>query len=125
MGVNVLVVDDSSIIRAVIRKTLSMTGLDIGEVYEAANGARACDVLSEHKVGLVLADINMPEMNGVELVYRMEQEERWADIPVVIISSDRSNAREQAMFEHGVKAYIKKPFRPEDFRDVLGPLVER
>ncbi len=123
MSYCVLVVDDSAIVRAMVRKALSMAGLDLGEVHEATNGREALDLLRKTWVDVVFADINMPEMNGVELVHAMKADEVLSGTPVVIVSSERSELRIEELRRGGAVAYVKKPFRPEHFRGVVDGLL--
>ena len=124
MSLSVLVVDDSAIVRTVVRKVLALTGLDIGQLHEAAHGGEALDVLRRTPVDLVLADVNMPTMNGVELLAEMHRDPDLAGVPVVIVSSDRTEPRIEQLHRTGARAYVTKPFRPEQLgkvlRDVLG-----
>lgn len=125
MSFAVLVVDDSSIIRAMVRKSIAMSGIDVGQLHEASNGREALEVLASNWVDIVFADLNMPEMNGTELVAKMAEDSMLVSTPVVIVSSEHSDARIEEMKRRGIRAYIKKPFRPENFREVvtevLGP----
>ncbi|MCD6569264.1 MAG: response regulator [Deltaproteobacteria bacterium] len=124
MAYNILIVDDSSIIRKVLIKTLSLAKIPVGELYEAANGKEALDTLNDSWVDLVFADINMPVMSGVEMIEKMRESGLLESIPVVIISTEGSSTRIDELKAKGVKAYVRKPFTPEDiekvFRDVMG-----
>jgi two-component system, chemotaxis family, chemotaxis protein CheY len=123
MSYSVLVADDSAIVRAMVKKALVMAGLDLGAVHEAADGREALAVLGKSWVDVVFADINMPVMNGLELVREMRETPAFAATPVVIVSSDRSRARMEELERCGVRAYVKKPFRPEQFRSVVDGLL--
>ena len=115
----VLIVDDSSIVRSVARKVLALSGVEVEPVYEAGNGREALDVLRRARVDLVLADVNMPTMDGVELLAEMHRDPALSRIPVVIISSDRSETRIAELARTGARAYVTKPFRPEQLGKVL------
>jgi two-component system chemotaxis response regulator CheY len=119
----VLIVDDSQIIRGAVKKSILMSGLDISEAAEASNGQEALQVLATDWVDIVFADLNMPVMGGIELVERMSKDPALCNIPVVIVSSDQRQAMIDEMKGRGVKGYIKKPFRPENFRDVVQELL--
>jgi two-component system, chemotaxis family, chemotaxis protein CheY len=125
MSYRVLIVDDSSVIRAMVRRTINLAGLPVGAIFEAANGKEALEILDREWIDMVLADLNMPEMSGSELVERMAADDLMVSIPVVIISSEYSPPRVEELRRRGVRAYLRKPFRPEGFRDVvlgiLGP----
>jgi two-component system chemotaxis response regulator CheY len=115
----VLVADDSAVVRSMVRKALSITGVAIGAVHEAANGREALAVLAREPVDVVFTDVNMPEMGGLELVERMRADAALGAIPVVVLSSERSEALAGVLRDRGVQAYLTKPFRPEDFREVV------
>lgn len=120
---NILVVDDSATIRAMVKRTIDMIGLDVGEIYEASNGIEALAQLADHKVAVILVDINMPTMNGIQLLTRMKQNVDLRDIPAVIATTEGSQARIDQLTKLGVAGYIRKPFQPEQLRDVLIPLL--
>lgn len=123
MAANILVVDDSGTMRAMIKRTLAMSGLDVGEVYEAANGIEALAQMATHTISVVLLDINMPVMNGIQLVARIRDDERLRDMPVIIASTEGSETRIAELIAAGARGFIRKPFRPEQLRDVLAPFV--
>ena len=117
MALNIMIVDDSPVMRTFIRKVVRLTGLDLNEVFEAGDGQDALNFLREHWTDLVLTDINMPRMNGEEFVRRKEEDELLRDIPVIVVSTDSSQSRIQRMLALGAKGYISKPFLPEVLRD--------
>jgi two-component system chemotaxis response regulator CheY len=114
-----LVVDDSPVTRKMVRRVLGLCGLDVGEVIEAADGSEALEKLGQHRVDLVLADINMPVMNGIELVERMSRDPELCLVPVVIVATPMSQDRVEFVLDKGARAYLAKPFRPEALRDVV------
>lgn len=117
MALNIMIVDDSPVMRAFIRKVVGLTGLDVGEYCEAGDGDIALKLLEEHWVDLILTDINMPHMNGEELVLWLEGDELLRTIPVIVVSTDSSHSRVQRMLALGAKGYVSKPFLPEALRD--------
>lgn len=123
MSYSILVVDDSTIVRTMVRKALGTAGLDIGQVHEAADGREALELLGRTWIDVVFADVNMPHMGGVELVRAMRQTPALAATPVVIVSSERSQARIDELRANGVQGYVQKPFRPEHFRAVIDGLL--
>ncbi len=123
MSYNILIVDDSDIIRSVIKKSLLMSGLEVGNIFEAANGKEALQKLADEWVDIVFSDINMPEMNGLELIEKMSADQLLEKTPVVVISTERSQARIDRLTELGIRSYIKKPFRPEDLRDAVKTIL--
>jgi two-component system, chemotaxis family, chemotaxis protein CheY len=123
MGINVLVVDDSSTMRSMVARTLQMSGLPIGEISQAANGQEGLDVLERQWVDLVLVDINMPVMGGLEMIQKLREKEQFARLPVVVVSTESSQTRIEQVQQQGVQ-FIHKPFTPEIIRQVIGQLVE-
>jgi two-component system chemotaxis response regulator CheY len=114
MALNILIVDDSPVMRAFIRKVVGLTGLDVGEICEAADGEEALTLLRRQWMDLVLTDINMPQMNGEELVRRMEADVLLRSVPVIVVSTDASENRVENLLALGAKGYVTKPFLPED-----------
>ncbi len=123
MGYNVLIVDNSVIIRKMVAKTLAISDLDISEYHFAENGLQALEKLDELWIDIVFADINMPGMNGVEMIEEMSRRNLLSSVPVVVISTERSRQRIEALKELGVKAYLQKPFVPEEFARVVKDLL--
>ena len=119
MSFNVLVVDDSPPMRQVIKKVIQISGFDVGELLEAGNGKEALKVLSSHWVDVILLDIHMPEMDGIEMLRRLSEEDLWKRIPVIMVTTE---GREQVIEEAkrlGAKGYVKKPFNPEQIKEIL------
>ena len=125
MSYNILVVDDSVTVRSVIAKTLDLAGVPVGQLYQAANGQEALAVLGETWVDLVFADINMPVMNGIEMVDRMSADGMLKTVPVVIVSTEGSATRIEELRAKGVRAYMRKPFTPERLREVVNEVLEK
>ncbi len=119
MAYNVLVVDDSRSMRKVIIKTLKLSGFDIGEIYEASNGKEALEVLDSNWVDLILSDIHMPVMNGIEFVKNLRKNEMYKDIPVILITTESNEERLNEAMALGAQGYIRKPFQPEQIREYL------
>ena len=119
MSFNILVVDDSKTIRSVIKKTLNIAGVPIGELYEAANGQEGLNVMQNNWVDLVFADINMPVMTGIEMIKKMEEDKLLERMPVIIVSTEGSKTRVEELIKRGVRAFIKKPITPELLRNVV------
>ncbi|MBD3244000.1 MAG: response regulator [Chitinivibrionales bacterium] len=125
MAYNVLLVDDSVTVREVIARTLALADIPLGAVYHAANGVEALEMLEKSWIDVVFADLNMPLMNGIELVERMSQAGLMATIPVVIVSTDGSITRVEELKAKGVSAYVRKPFTPELLRGVVEQVLGR
>ena len=119
MAHSVLIVDDSPVMRSFIRRTLSLSGFEIGECVEAGNGEEALAQLGAHRIDIILTDINMPGMNGEELLRRLCADGILRTIPAVVISTDATNERIVRMIELGAQGYMSKPFTPESLREEL------
>jgi two-component system, chemotaxis family, chemotaxis protein CheY len=123
MAFNVLIVDDSTSMRAVIKRTIRVSGFNVGDYWEASDGHEALKVLQCEWVDLVLTDINMPNMNGMELVAQMKTDDLMGAIPVVMVTTEGSEKRIQESMALGASGYIKKPFLPEDIKRTLSDIM--
>lgn len=123
MAYNILVVDDSATMRAVIAKALRLGGVDVGTLFEAGNGFEGLEVLREEWIDLVLADINMPGMGGMRMVEEMKADAGLGSIPIVIVSTEGSSARLGELRERGVSAFLRKPFPPEELKRTVEALL--
>lgn len=119
MSFNVLIVDDSFSMRSVIKKVLSMSGFHMDQCFDANNGREGLAVLEKEWVDVILSDINMPEMDGLEMLRKMKENPVYQNIPVIVISTEGSEDRISEAFSHGAKGFIKKPFLPEDLKKIL------
>lgn len=119
MSVNILVVEDCDLIRKVMVKTIGLAGIPLVTMHEAANGAEALEIIGEQWVDLILADLNMPVMDGFEMIERLYADGVTRSIPVVVVSTEGSETRMHELREKGIAAYVRKPFTPEDIRDVV------
>jgi two-component system chemotaxis response regulator CheY len=124
MSINVLIVDDSVTIRAMIKKALQICLPDLGEISEAENGISALARLTEKNFDVILTDINMPRMDGARLIEKLYSQPKFANIPVIVISTDGSRERITALGQNGVRGYLHKPFRPEQLKDLLSEILE-
>lgn len=125
MALNILIVDDSCLVRKAIKRIIEMIDLDDGNIYEAENGLEALDLLNKEKIDLVLSDLNMPEMGGIEMYQRMRTEDKTKSIPVVIVTTESSVSRVKELLEDGIKDYLHKPFTPEEFREIIFHTLEK
>ncbi|MCD4754711.1 MAG: response regulator [Deltaproteobacteria bacterium] len=123
MSFNVLIVDDSRSMRAVIKKTISMSGFKMDQCLEARNGREALDVLAKDWVDVIVSDINMPEMNGLEFLGELKKDDLLKAIPAIVISTEGSKKRIQDAFDLGAMGFIKKPFFPEEIKKVLYKVI--
>jgi two-component system chemotaxis response regulator CheY len=115
----ILIVDDSAMMRKMIRRVLALVDVPIDEIFEAANGVEALSILQEHEIDVLLTDINMPVMTGTELLREIAGGKRWINLRRVIISTDGSASRRDEAAGLDVRCYLEKPFSPEVIRDVL------
>jgi two-component system chemotaxis response regulator CheY len=123
MPCNILIVDDSQTMRKVIRKAISISGFNLGKCLEAGNGKEALEILSLHHVDIILADLNMPVMNGIEMIQEIRKDENYLHIPVVLITTEGSEKRLEELRRIGVNGYIQKPFYPEMVRNILTQIL--
>jgi len=123
MAYNILIVDDSTPMRAVIKKVVKASGFDVGQFFEAANGIEALKILNQEWLDLVLTDYNMPDMDGLELVEKMNKDENLKSIPAIMITTEGSRERVEEFMEKGVMDYIKKPFTPEQIKQKLMQII--
>jgi two-component system chemotaxis response regulator CheY len=119
MTFNILIVDDSLSMRAVIKKIIGMSGIRTDKCYEAQNGREALEVLAGNWVDIILSDINMPEMNGIEFLKALRSDELFKEIPVVFISTEANAERIKEASLLGARGFLKKPFVPEELRKLL------
>lgn len=112
MAFNILIVDDSPAMRRVVRRVVDISGTDVGTLFEAGNGLEALALLREEWVDLIMTDINMPDMDGEQLLLEVRKDPVLASVPVLIVSTDRSNARVEQMMTLGADGYLSKPFLP-------------
>ncbi len=123
MAYNILVVDDSSAMRVVIKKVLHMTGLDI-LVFEAGSGIDALTVLEEQWVDMILTDIHMPQMSGVELIEKIRSHQEFNTLPVMVISTEGREDFLSKTQKLGVAGYLKKPFQATELRNAILAILE-
>jgi len=123
MSYDILIVDDSALTRALIKRTIKLTELPIGALHEADDGQSGLELLATRSVDLVLADLHMPKMGGVEMTTRIMANEQTRDIPVVIISAEPDDEQIDKLKHSGIKGYLRKPFTPEDLCHLLTELL--
>ena len=121
--VNVLVVDDSLVMRRMITRILRAAELPIAELYEASDGVEALATMSANPVDVVLTDINMPNMGGLEFLSSVRRNPAWKDIRVVIVTTDGGERRVREALRLGAADYLKKPFSAEQIRTKFSALV--
>ncbi len=124
MGYSILVVDDSDTVRAVLEKTLRVSGVDVSGIHQAGDGRAALDVLKDNWIDLVITDLNMPEMNGFALIDAMLADDFLKSIPVIVVTTEGSAVRMDELKKKGIKAYVRKPFTPERIREAVDLVME-
>ncbi len=121
--VRALIVDDSSVMRKILERSLRQAGIELSKVFEAGNGAEALAVLAKAPVDLILCDINMPVMDGLEFVKRLATMQSAKRIPVVMITTEGSENYVIQALSAGAKGYIRKPFTPDQVKEHVLPVV--
>ncbi len=119
----ILIVDDSSVMRKILERSLRQAGVELSSVHQAGNGAEALAVLAENQVDLILCDINMPVMDGLEFVKQLPGVENAKGAPVIMITTEGSESHVVQALSAGAKGYIRKPFTPEQVRAHVLPLL--
>lgn len=116
---DVLIVDHSPGIRKILQRVLRQTEIPIGNVYEAGDGAEAIEALKQHAVGLILSDIDMPNMDGLEFLTKVRAEQAWQNLPIVMVSNEGTHAKVLEAVERGASGYVRKPFTAERIKEKL------
>ena len=119
----VLIVDDSSVMRKIVERALRQAGLELTEVLEASNGAEALAQVQKGSLDMILSDINMPVMDGLEFLKNLANIESAKGVPVVMITTEGSEARVVEALSAGAKGYLRKPFTPEQVKERVTPLL--
>lgn len=123
-ALSVLIVDDSSVMRKIVDRSLRQAGLQIKEVFEAGNGVEALARMQQTRVDLILTDINMPVMDGLELVRQLQAVKNAQNVPIVMITTEAGEAHVVQALSHGASGYIRKPFSPDQIKERIIPLLE-
>ncbi len=121
--IRALIVDDSSVMRKIVERSLRQAGLDLSSVMEAGNGAEALGMLDTNPVDLILSDINMPVMDGLEFVRQLQTIEKLRGVPVVMITTEGSESNVVQALSLGAKGYIRKPFTPDQVKEHVLPVL--
>lgn len=123
MGKKVLIIDDSNTMRKIVTRSLRQAGLDFDAVLEAGDGQAALDVLAGETVDIILSDINMPVMDGIEFLRQKQADAKIKDIPVVMITTEAGADILDEAKSLGASGSIKKPFTPDQIQETLGSLL--
>jgi CheY-like chemotaxis protein len=120
---HILIVDDSSTARALMRRVIILSGISADNVCEAADGRHALALMSQRRIDVVLADLQMPEMDGEEMSRRIFADPTKQHVSVIVISADPNQERIESLLREGAKGYLAKPFTPEAFQGSLVALL--
>ncbi|MGA8493826.1 MAG: response regulator [Terriglobales bacterium] len=123
MPIRALIIDDSSVMRKIVERSLRQAGIDLAPVLEAGNGAEALVVLQENQVDLILCDVNMPVMDGLEFIKQLPGVANAKNVPVVMITTEGSESHVVQALSSGARGYIRKPFTPEQVREHVVPVL--
>jgi two-component system chemotaxis response regulator CheY len=124
MPLDVMIVDDSAAIRKILRRVLAQAEVPLGEVHEANDGLEALEVLKHQDVQLILCDINMPNMDGIELLEKVKaKEHHHRDVPFIMVTTEGSQARVMQALELGAAGYVKKPFTADQIKEKLTGII--
>ena len=121
---DVLVVDDSAAIRKILQRVLRQTGMAIRTIHEAGDGHEALELLKVHRPALVLTDINMPKMDGLQFLAAMKASEQWRAIPVVMITTEGGETKVAEAVKLGAAGYVRKPFTADQIKEKLAGILE-
>ncbi len=119
MALDVLIVDDSAAIRKILQRVLKQAEVPVGQVFEAGDGLEALETLKAQQIGLVLVDVNMPNMDGLQLLARMKGNPEWQQIPVVMVTTEGGQSKVMEAVQLGAAAYIRKPFSADQIKEKL------
>lgn len=123
MALDVLIVDDSAAIRKILQRVLNQAEIPLGKVYEAGDGLEAIEALKKNMVGLILSDINMPNLDGIQMLSQIKTNDAWKAIPVVMITTEGSQAKVMEAVSLGAAGYVRKPFTADQIKEKLTGLI--
>jgi len=121
--IRVLIVDDSAVMRKIVERSLRQAGIELGEVFEAGNGVEGLAALKRSAVDLILSDINMPAMDGLEFLQGLRGLDNAKNVPVIMITTEGSESRVVEALSAGARGYIRKPFTPDQVKERVTPLL--
>jgi two-component system, chemotaxis family, chemotaxis protein CheY len=124
MESDVLVVDDSAAIRKILTRVLRQTGMAIQTIHEAGDGQEALALMAQHRIDLVLSDINMPKMDGLQLLASLKASPHWRNIPVVMITTEGGETKVAEAVKLGAAGYVRKPFTADQIKEKLVGILE-
>ena len=121
--VRALIVDDSSVMRKIVERSLRQAGLESLVIFEAGSGIEALQILKSKEVDLILSDINMPSMDGLEFVRQIHSQNLALEVPVVMITTESSEEHVKQAIQAGANGYIRKPFTADQVKQRVLPLL--
>jgi len=124
MDSDILVVDDSAAIRKILTRVLRQTGMAIQTIHEAGDGEEALTVLRGHRVDLILSDINMPKMDGLQFLASLKASPEWNTIPVVMVTTEGGETKVAEAVKLGASGYVRKPFTADQIKEKLVGILE-
>lgn len=119
MALDVLIIDDSAAIRKILQRVLLQANIGVGKIHEANDGQEGLSRMASEPVGLVLSDINMPNMDGLEFLKAMKANPDWKSVPVLMVTTEGSQDKVIQALQLGASGYVKKPFTPEQIKEKL------
>lgn len=119
MGARVLIVEDSLVMRSVLKKVLKMAGMDVSRYFEAANGKDALEILNKEWIDVIFTDMHMPVMDGLEFLGELNRDDLLKRIPVILVTTEGRPEIIRKAVALGAAAHIRKPFQPETIRRIL------
>ena len=120
---SILIVDDSAMMRKIVLRALTLAGLEFQKVIEAGDGAEALEILKVQTVELIMCDINMPVMNGLDMLKNLRALNLAVDVPVVMVTTESSSEHVRQAVAVGASGYIRKPFTPDQVKQKVIPLL--
>jgi two-component system, chemotaxis family, chemotaxis protein CheY len=123
MALDVLIVDDSAAIRKILHRVLVQAEVPLGKVHEASDGKEGLEKLKSEKIGLILSDINMPNMDGIEFLTNIKADESFKSIPILMVTTEGSQAKVMQALELGAAGYVKKPFTADQIKEKLAGII--
>jgi two-component system chemotaxis response regulator CheY len=120
---DVLIVDDSAAIRKILQRVLRQTDLNLGEIKEAGDGTEAVEILKDRTFGLILSDINMPQMDGLQLLARIKEMDHLKNVPVIMITTEGGQGKVMEAVQLGATGYVRKPFTADQIKEKLAGVI--
>jgi two-component system chemotaxis response regulator CheY len=124
MSIQVLLIDDSKIIRTVIQRVFAVTGIPVSRFIEAGDGLQGLEALKRDQFDVIFLDVNMPVMDGVQFMEALYKDPTLSSAPVIVVSTEGSDERKNDLFRYGVKTFVRKPVTPEQLSEAIATYVQ-